>query len=225
VSDEVKPRVGDGIYTVPEAAHILDLPVGKVRRWLGKYWEMNFLEQSLEPGGYTWGQSWDKAFNFHTLIEIIAVHSLRESGVSFQKIKTAHKVLGDILGTKYPFSTSRMLTDGKAVFYDDELSLLALDRDMQRSFKKIVEPFCRKIDFDCANFLAERFWPLGKNHGIVVDPHHSFGQPIIVGTNITVDSLLTLIRAGEDKMMIASLYEISPDKIEDVYIFSQRLVA
>lgn len=221
----MRPRVGEGIYTVPEAAQILDLPASKVRCWVEKYWEMAFLSQGDGLDSYTWGQSSDKAFNFYTLIEIIAVHSFRKCGVSFQKIKTAHQVLGDVLGTIYPFSTSKLLTDGKSIFFDDELSLLDLDRSMQRSFKKIVEPFCRKIDFDGANFLAERFWPLGKKHNIVIDPHHSFGQPIIAGTNITVESLLTLIHAGEDKEMIAALYEIPPAMIEDVYLFSNRLVA
>jgi len=36
---------------------------------------------------------------------------------------------------------------------------------------------------------------------------------------------MTMIRAGEGKDMIASLYEISPEKVEDVYRFKNRLAA
>lgn len=224
--EEIKPRIGEGIYTVPEAAQILNLSTSKVRRWIKKYWELDFLNENNEIDSYTWGESRDRAFNFYTLIEIIAVHTFREIGVSFQKIKLAHEILGEILDTLYPFSTSQLMTDGITIFYKyDDAALLNLDKSMQTSFKRIIEPYCQKIDFDESSYLAQRYWPLGKEHDIVVDPHHSFGQPTIAGTNITVDSLLTLIRAGEDKEVIASLFEISVEKVDDVLLFQHRLAA
>jgi len=224
--EKIKPRIGEGIYTVPEAAQILNLSTPKVRRWIKKYWELDFLSESYAIDSYTWGESRDKAFNFYTLIEIIAVHTFREIGVSFQKIKLAHEILAGILETLYPFSTSQLLTDGITIFYKySDAALLNLDRSMQTSFKKIIEPYCQKIDFDESNYLAERYWPLGKEHTIVVDPHHSFGQPTIAGTNITVDSLLTLIRAGEKKEVIASLYDISEEEVDDVILFQDNRAA
>ena len=61
--------------------------------------------------------------------------------------------------------------------------------------------------------------PLGKSHNIVVDPHHGFGKPTISGTNITVASLLTLIRAGEKKEFVAALYDISLQSVKDVILY------
>ena len=224
--DQLEPKIGEGIYTIPEAAQILNLSSAKVRRWVNKYWEYDFLNNQDNISSYTWGESREKGFNFYTLIEIIAVHTFREIGVSFQKIKLAHELLRDILETIYPFSTSQLMTDGISIFYKyDEAALLNLDKSMQTSFKRIIEPYCKKIDFDEKNYLARRYWPLGKERHIVVDPHHSFGQPTIAGTNITVDSLLTLLRAGENKADIASLYEIPEEQVEDVVLFQQRLAA
>lgn len=226
VKEKIKPRIGEGIYTVPEAAHILNLSTPKVRRWIKKYWEIDFPGENHAIDSYTWGESRDKAFNFYTLIEIIAVHTFREIGVSFQKIKLAHEILAGILETIYPFSTSQLMTDGITIFYKyDDAALLNLDKSMQTSFKRIIEPYCQKIDFDENNYLAERYWPLGKEHAIVVDPHHSFGQPTIAGTNITVDSLLTLIRAGEKKEIVASLYDISVREVDDAILFQHNRAA
>lgn len=223
---KLQPTVGEGIYTVPEAARILDLSTAKVRRWINKYWEFDFLSGFDDIDSYTWGESRDKGFNFYTLIEIIAVHTFREIGVSFPKIKLAHEILGEMLETIYPFSTSQLLTDGISIFYKyDDSALLNLDRSKQTSFKKIIEPYCKKIDFDESNHLPQRYWPLGKSHNIVVDPAHSFGKPVIAGTNITVDALLTLLRAGEDKEVVASLYDLTADKIDDVILFQDRLAA
>jgi len=198
--------------------------VSKVRRWVNKYSELEFLQAEGEP--YNWGEHREKAFNFLMLVEIIAVDSFREVVVSFPKIKIAHTLLSKILDTNYPFAHAELMTDGKRIFHRhlDE-SLLGVDENQQFSFTKLVAPYCKKIDFQDKTQLAERFWPLGKDHEIVVDPNHSFGQPIIKGTNITVETIYSMLSAGESPEFVASVYEINLNAIEDVLSFMERDVA
>lgn len=61
---------------------ILNMPVNEVRAWVKKYWELEFVKDSFMDEGYTWGEKQEEAFNFLTLIEIIAVDSFREIGIS-----------------------------------------------------------------------------------------------------------------------------------------------
>lgn len=220
----VQPELGSGIYSIPEASMILNMPITKVRRWVNKYWEYDFLKDNTS--GYTWGEKTNKAFNFYTLIELIAVDSFRESGVHFSKIKMAHADLTEILKTPYPFAHAELMTDGKRIFLDhfDE-SILEMDKEKQFSFTNLVAPYCKKIDFKDNTQIAERFWPLGKNHHIVVDPHHSFGQPVIKGTNITVDTISSLLNAGESAKFIASIYGIEEGAIKDVLAYMKRNAA
>jgi len=83
-----EPRLGEGIFTVPEASIMLDIPQNVVRRWIKSYWEDFFIRNKhFKNGNYIWGESRNKAFNFYTFVEVIAVHSLRKIGVPFQKIK------------------------------------------------------------------------------------------------------------------------------------------
>ena len=221
----IKPELGKGIYSIPDAAVILDMPVGKVRRWVNKYWELEFVKEEISDNGYTWGEQRDKAFHFHTLIEIIAVDSFREIGVSFPKIKLAHEQHSRLLKTKYPFAHAELMSDGKRIFYELDRSLLEMDEKQQFSFTKLVAPYCKKIDFQEKTHLAERFWPLGKKHQIVVDPHHSFGRPVISGTNITADTIINMLKAGESPEFIATIYELDKKEVEDVRLFMKRMAA
>lgn len=219
----IEPQLGMGIYSIPDAAIILDMPVNKVRSWVNKYWELDFLQDANEA--YTWGESREKAFHFLTLIEIIAVDSFREIGVSFPKIKLAHEMLADMLNTSYPFAHAELMSDGKRIFYDVDTALLEMNKKQQLSFTRLVAPYCKKIDFQNKTNLAERYWPLGKGHNIVVDPHHSFGQPVITGTNTTAEAIMNMLRAGESPEMIASLYELNRKDVEDVRAFMKRSAA
>lgn len=111
------------------------------------------------------------------------------------------------------------MSDGNNVFYDIESSLLELSEKQQFSFTELVAPYCKKIDFQQKTQLAERFWPLGKDHHIVVDPHHSFGRPVITGTNITTDAILTMLKANENPEFIASIYNLDLSEVKDVELF------
>lgn len=224
VNSKAEPSIGEGIFTIPEASIILGLPNNVIGRWVKKYWEIDFINDAEMT--YTWGEQRNKAFNFYTLIEIITVHSLRQIGVSFKKIKIAHDQLTKLLNMAYPFAISKLMSDGKLIFWDfSDSVLIDLNKSLQLSFKKIIAPFCKRIDFNGESQLAERYWPLGKDHAVVVDPHHCFGQPIISGTNITINSVIKLLSAGEKKEFIASIYNLKITEIEDAVMYEQRKAA
>jgi uncharacterized protein (DUF433 family) len=60
---------------------------------------------------------------------------------------------------------------------------------------------------------------LGKEHQIVVDPHHQFGQPVIENTNLLAETIYDLCKAGEKKEMLSHLYNISVKEINDAVAF------
>lgn len=214
-----KPEIGSGVYSVPDAARILGFPIDKVRRWIKNYWENKFAEDGTP---YTWGDGKDRGFNFYTLVELIAIYALRENNVSFQKIISARSHLKEVLGVEYPFASKQVMSDGDKFFYQiDENLLLDVNLKNQYSFKDIVEPYCNKLDFDAIDTLAERFWPLGKDRSIVVDPKHRLGEPTISGTNISVDIIAGMAARGESVETIASIYELSTGQVKDAIAFNE----
>jgi uncharacterized protein (DUF433 family) len=226
IKDPIKPRLGGGVYTLPDAAMILRLPLSRLRSWVGAY-----LESVNEhvPILQSWGTGRNRGFNFHVLIEAYTVYSLRKLGVSLQKIRIARDTLGEFRKTSYPFAVQGILGGGGKVLFDlqdtSPQAILNLDKGKQLEFAQIIEPFYTRLDFNDASLLAERFWPLGRNSNIVVDPHHAFGRPVIFGTNLTAETLADLVDAGEEKIDIAAQYDISIFAVQEAHDFIHLMAA
>lgn len=211
---------GTGIYTTPEVASILGLPRQKVKRWLNEYWNGLFNEAR-----YSEGVGLEQVTNFHTLIEFFTFYQLREKGISAQKIIKAHNVLAKLFKTDYPFATSNILTDGKKVLFTGEIGeIIKADESLQIYINQVIEPFCQRIEFD-KNKLAQRFFPLGKEHDVIIDPRRKFGQPVVGNTNILTETVYNLFRANEPIEVIANLYDLSIDQINDAIQFHRRNAA
>ncbi len=215
-------KLGEGIYTVPDLALILQLPPSKVRRWL-----TDFYDQRL--GGnkkrYSWGEGRDTGTNFLTLIEFYVFYKLRENRISAGKILEAHKQMSKELKTPYPFASHKLLVSKKEILYEvGGDTWVHADKSNQIVIHKLIKEFVKKIDFS-SDTLACRFWPLGKEHSIVVDPRHQFGQPVIQGTNVNATSVFSMYESNEPKSTIAILYDLTEEQVNDAIAFCKRKVA
>lgn len=225
--------IGSGVYTLPDTARILRLPKERVRRWATGYWKLNkegvraHSKPVVEMG--IWGEGNSRALNFFALIEIFTFTALRELGISLPKIRKARDELIKRFGTSYPFANHELLCDGRQIFVSVEGAkspvLMYLGKSGQTALKEIVEPFCRKLDFCSKTKLAQRYWPLGKDRKVVVDPHHGFGRPTISGTNITSEAIVAMVSAGESREQIADMYELEVKAIEDALDFELKNAA
>ncbi len=216
----ISPTIGEGVYSVPDAAAILGFPINKVRRWIKTYWEDKFND---ENGSYTWGEGRDRGFNFYTLVELIAIYALREKEISFHKIIEARSFLQKELNVEYPFASEKVMSDGQKFYFAiNKTVLMDVNLSRQTSIKDLVEPYCKKLDFDAIDTLANQFWPLGKDHSIVVDPKHRFGEPVIEGTNISADVIASMVEGGDSIEMIADIYRLKPNQIEDAVNYVEQ---
>lgn len=212
--------VGTGIYTLPDIANILHLPAGKVRRWMHEYWHLRF--SSSAESEFSYGSGKELVTNFLTLIEFFTFYQLRQEGVSAQKIVKAHQVLAKTFRTKYPFAKSNLLTDGKQILFDGEVgNIIKADETLQITIKEVIEPFCKKVEFN-EDDIVKRFYPMGKDHSIVIDPKRQFGQPVIDNTNVLVETVYNLHCGGESVETIISLYAITVDQVNDAINYYHR---
>ncbi len=211
-----KPTLGEGIFLIKDVAEILQLPYSKVRRWMIDLWDNRFAPQS----SYSFGDEKNKAINFYTLIEFYTFYQLRLKKVSSKKIETAHKLISKNLNTPYPFATN-IRTDGKEIWYDYLDEIVNTNGKEQIDIKSILEPFLHKIEFG-KNNLAELYFPLEKSKNVVIDPKRQFGQPIISGTNLRIETIRKLYNGGETKETISLLYDIKKSKIDDALRYYKR---
>ncbi|MCB0502132.1 MAG: DUF433 domain-containing protein [Bacteroidetes bacterium] len=212
---ENKIDIGIGIYTVSEISRILRLPYYKVSRWIDKYWDGE-LGHEYESK-YSWKIDNSKAVSFHTLVEFYVMINLSEAGVKTREVLNAHKELSRIYKTAFPFAYKEVAngikTDGKKIYLKAKDSIITLDgsKQLNLAFMRI---FFKKLEFDVEN-LATRFWPLGKEKSIVIDPQYKFGHPTITGSNIYPETIYNLYLAKESIDFISYLYELDSDQVRD----------
>lgn len=208
-----------GVYLVPDAVRILRLPAGSLRTWVGG---RNHQDATRFPAGpmESEGRGRDRHFGFLTLVELYTVAQLRERGVSMSSIREARDELAIRFKSDHPFALGGLLCSGKKLLKElGDGVLLELGAKGQTAFEKIVEPFCARLDFDDATSLARRFHPLGKDVPVVVDPRHAFGRPVIEGTNVTTEAIMSLVRGGETVEDIADSLAISLEAVKAAKAF------
>ncbi|WP_113922708.1 DUF433 domain-containing protein [Cognataquiflexum aquatile] len=222
---ENKLTVGDGIYTVPDMAKILRLPYSKVNRWLNKYWDDRLGKEF--QGQYSWRVESTRAVGFHTLVEFYVMVQFAEAGVKPNAVLRAHIELGKNFNTIYPFAKREIIenikTDGKKIFFEYDGQSITLDGSKQLNLD-FIKLFFKKLEFD-DELLASKLWPVGKEKPIVCDPHHKFGQPTIVGTNIQTEVLYRLFKSNEPVDFIAGLYDLTEEEVQEAINFHNPIAA
>jgi uncharacterized protein (DUF433 family) len=200
-------RLGEGIYLTTDVAKILNLDYHKVYQLMKGYWQ-----------AYTFGDVGNKAVNFYSLIEFFIYFQCRENGMSAQKFKKYHRELSKIFHTKYPFAHYKIRTDFKNIWAEVSNNLVKADGKTQYDILPILDKFLHNVSYG-ENNMAIKYYPLGREIKVVVDPKHQFGQPVIEGTRIKTKSIYNLHLGGESEKRICNLYNISQDKVRDAIRF------
>src|SRR5580692_191914 len=115
-----RPSLGAGTYSLRDAALLLHLRYGKLRRWAAGYWYSGAAEDRFsEPVVPADADELDeRILSFHDLMELAVVAFFRGQGVSMQVVRAARARAQRLFGTEYPFATERLRTDGRGIFSD-----------------------------------------------------------------------------------------------------------
>jgi uncharacterized protein (DUF433 family) len=230
IHQERATRLSSGIYTVPDAAKLLQIDQHLLRRWVTGYpvdsafgpdQHVSGLGQ-LQSRGFGRG----RYFGFLTLIELFTAYHLRRRGFSMQQLRRFRIELAHRFETEFPFALRGLLASGRKLLKEmGDCALLELGTGGQTAFEKLLYPFCEKIDFDGTSNLAARFFPRGRDSSIVVDPRHAFGQPVILGTNLTTAALASRLRGGESESDLAGDFDLTEQQLKEVRDFELALAA
>jgi uncharacterized protein (DUF433 family) len=214
-----KNELGYGIYTIPDISRLLKVDRRKVTRYISEYWDEK-IGRKLFSETYSWSVNQrNKAVNFYVLIELFTFFKLQELGVKAKTILKARTSIAKELNIDYPFASSELLTDGKRIWYKFEDAIVNADGSSQTNFVKIIKDFAINVDFSRTTFLAEKYWPLGRDINVVVDPHRQFGQPIIEGTSINAEVIYSMYKSGEPIDTISILYDLTEKEVNDAINF------
>ena len=232
--------VGIGIYSRPEAAHLLHVTASRLRRWVSGYtYQIRDSERAAPRRGTVRPVIRSDlptlrgvvALSFVELMELRVVKALVDRGLSLQHVRRAAAVAAETFHTAHPFASRRVYTDGARVFATlaagpTTPDLIALTRRdvLQVIAGGIFEPFLDEIDFDETTAYASRWWPLGRQVPIVLDPRVAFGAPVIAGTRLRT-TLIAGLAHETTEPAVADTYIVGVAAVRAAVRFESMLAA
>jgi len=105
-----RSTMGTGTYSLRDAALLLHVPYGKLRRWATGYWysateEDRYSEPVVPPDTDDLDE---RIVSFHELMELAVVAFFRNQGVSMQVVRAARARAQQLFRTEFPFATERL---------------------------------------------------------------------------------------------------------------------
>jgi uncharacterized protein (DUF433 family) len=229
--------LGVGIYSRAEAARLLHLTPQRLSRWVRgyTYWLKSGdapRRTQQPPVVRTDLPTFDGtvALSFLELMELQVVKAFVSKGVPLQRVRVAARRIGELYGTEHPFAHRRVYTDHEQIFvassdqsaWSDLMQVTGRRAAGQLVAGGIFDRYLEEIDFETDSALAERWFPLGRDVPVVLDPHIAFGAPVIAGTRIRTD-VLALYAAANKVPTVARAFELEHARVQAAIDFETQL--
>ncbi len=212
-------QLGKGIYSVPQAARLVGVPSRTLRRWVVGSSKGKAALPTSPPmvGG-------EPTLDFADLVSALFIRVFREHGLSLQHIRVAALRAARDLGNERPFSLRNFTTDGRRIYrwFDDDKIVLHDAGSGQQVIVPIFKPLLKKIRYGLSN-QAERWYPLGEQKPVVIDPAISLGEPTVRGIPTRV--LYGPVEAGNSTAEVARWYGLEKAEVLAACQFERKMHA
>jgi len=206
--------LGVGLYSVNQAAQLLKREPSRLRRWLvGKRYRAADGTEKWSPPllssqiGIIDGQL---VLSFRDLMELRALDRFLAAGLSVRLLRRAMIMAREAFKDDRPLSNRRFGTDGRTLFAGGDGMMLDLVSGQYAPIPLIAPSLASDCEFD-ASEMPLRWWPLGRESGILIDPTRAFGQPLLDRLGIPVSVLTSksadCYGATSDELQAASAFE------------------
>jgi uncharacterized protein (DUF433 family) len=217
--DEARQRP---MHTAAEVARWARTTPQTARRWITGYTYNSGSGQRWSPP-VARPRSDEPFLTFEHVVEIAAVAALRRAGLSMQRIRADIEFARRELDIEHPLLSERFLTDGRELFLRDKAThphFTNLSRVGQLAWSEL-EAVLRELDY-AEDLLAQRWWPAGRDVGVVVDPLVNFGRPVVAIVGVRTETLGDRWAAGVTLAELAAEYRINTAVVERAVQFENR---
>ena len=216
-------------YPAAEAGRLVGLSAARVRRWLSGYrYTLGDSMRYQRPVVRRDATDTTSYASFLNLVDLLFVKRFLDYGLSLQKIRRVLDEARDVLGTSH-FARQTFFTDGRSVylkFRDRGGAILELISGGQWVIAPIIQQLARQIDFESSGGFARRWYPLGRDRPVILDPFVSFGAPSIVGRGVKTANVYDLFVAeSEEVAAVRTWWDLSDAEIEAAVEFERGLAA
>ncbi len=214
-----------GIYTVPEAAELVEAPSRLVRIWVeghkGK--QAPVIENQL---GRVEGKV---AVSFTNLMELRFVSLFHGAGVNLRAIRAIMNEVKELLGHPHPFATRTVFrTDGKKIVaeigrkngIDDIYDLRTRNYEMHEVvMASLKDDVVYNPQGDAVSWRPRP--KLAPN--VIVHPHFAFGHPILKASRIPTSTLAAAVKAERSARFVSEIFEVPERQVREAVTFEEHL--
>ncbi len=161
-------------------------------------------------------------YSFSDLISLFVVRFLLQKGVEPKDIREAELHLREEWKTDRPFVSDEIKTDGRNVFFRDEVisgQIEAADMRGQETMREMVKDRLTGVHY--SDGTAAYWVPLDT---VMLDPRIQFGEPVVVGTRLPTETVAEAVR-NFGPADAAQRFSISRNAVSAAVTFEQRLAA
>jgi uncharacterized protein (DUF433 family) len=221
--------IGIGLYTIPEAHRLTNVPISNIRRWtlgyayvFGGVTHMSpaIVRPQIDPIDGT------IVLGFRDLQEIRFLDAFRKHGVSWHTLRLAFERARELTRSSHPFSTGQFRSSGNAIFTavareTNDPELLDIVKG-QLAFRKILAPYLRGLDYEGDEPV--RWYPEDRRR-VVLDPGRRFGQPIVNKEGVPTRILARSYKREHSYRVVAHWYDVAIESVKAAVAFEKRLAA
>ncbi len=228
------------LYTIGEAARIVDVPASTFASWAKGYLR-HFPDRpgvsgepvlTYLPTGAFRGPS----IPFIGLAEGLVLAAIRRSGVPMQRVRPALKELQKQIGIDHALASQRLYTDGAELLFDYaersheagmdiRTSDLVAIRNGQRVFATVILQYLKRIEYGQDGYASLIRVPAYGGAEVVADPGRSFGSPVFERGGARVSDVLERFWAGESLEELSEEFGVPHHQLEDVVRATSRRAA
>jgi len=195
-------------YTLREATRLTGIGFGTLHAWTHGDNPIIRLE------GDHW--SFTNLVEAHTLRALRKTHALRLNAV-----RKAVRFVETESGDRHPLASKRFKTDGVSLFVERFGKLINASLQGQLEMREMIEARLKQVEYG-RDGRATRLYLDGDRKLIVIDPAIGFGRPVIKGTRVPVDMIVSRFDAGEEPGDIAKDYDIGEGEVNQAIRMSVK---
>lgn len=214
------------LYSTTEAARYLHLAPATLRSWVaGRSYPRKEGQGYFEPLIERPDED-DTRLSFMNLIEAHVLRALRtDHGVSIRAVRDALDYVEKNLGIKRLLANQELRTRAGELLLDRYVELVNLNRSGQLVMRKLLENHLGRVEWDLSNVPLRLFpfvisAPL-ERRAIAIDPHISFGRPVVVSKGISTAVIAERIDVGETVEDLALDYGLEEEEVEAALLYER----
>ena len=219
--------LSSGIYSIPQAAKLLDVAPARLRFWVCGRRTMHsppIIQSEIEAIEH------QIALSFVNLIEVKFINAFSKYGVSVRSIRHMAEEAKRVLNHPHPFASEMIFkTDGRKIFI--ETAEQTGDRklyDLKGKNWGIYEVFMDALKKDVVygpSGMATGWYPRRERApNIMLHPKIAFGQPALEESGVPVDALYdAYIAEDEDADSVARWFSVPAKQVLEAVNFHIRL--